>query len=696
MEYYLFHLQVMNDYFNLTQSLLGKCFLHSQLVVLIFLVGFVSSCQNEHAEKPFLFGKGYGINSATLIVDDLDSAKSYFSTTLGFDVDDVEKGEFMGTIVASAGLADMSFIELLSLNDSVDGLKPSFITSFLKSNTGVRVFSLSSSSTDSTSMWLTSKGFELDSIQSHRSSEEAPEGWSWDDGEPESYSLDFDSNNPPAHLPRFVEYSDFNYKQSQEQWRTYYGYGRRYNEHPNGVVGTSAIRIAVENVQAARKEFQQMGFTELEANDTIARYQLIRNQEIHIIGVLSTDPSVSKFLSDRGPGVMAMQLEVANIDSTHTYLKERLPEVALTMETSKLIISQEHAYGVQLEFVQEPDEQALMAKMLRPDDELDSAAASHAAGMYEKYCALCHGADREGYAADNAPSLRSQSLLATSKSSNFLRYTIQYGRSGTAMAGYLDRQGGPMEYIDIEILLQWLYETSEVNEPIELSREPVLGNLELGKTIYANDCAVCHGADGEGVTAPALGNPMLLATATDHFLRYAITEGRDGTPMIAFNETLKSEEIDAVTAFLRSRASGWDVPQADTLTIPPPEKYVLNPERKSPKFTLKEGKYVPAKQVMEAMEDSLRMVILDARSEVAWRQTHIPGAIPVPYYEEPENFVNDLPNDSTMIFVYCACPHAASQRVVNTLKRHGFKNTAIIDEGILVWAQMGYPVQHGN
>ncbi len=686
----------MNDYFNHFKSLLRKLFLNSPFPVLILSVGFVSSCQNENAEKPFLLGKGYGINSATLLVDDLDSAKSYFSTTLGFNVDDAEKGEFMGTIVASAGLADMSFIELLSVNDSVDDPKPSFITSFLKSNTGVRMFSLSSSSTDSTSLWLTSKGFELDSIQSHRSSEKAPEGWSWDDGEPESYSLDFDSNNPPAHLPRFVEYSGFNYKQSQDQWRTYYGYGRRYSEHPNGVVGTSAIRIAVENIQSARKEFQQMGFTELGANDTIARYQLIRNQELHIVGSLSTDPLIAEFLNDRGPGVMVIQFEVANLDSTYNFLKERLPEGALTIETSKLTVSRAHAYGVQLEFIQESEEQGLMAKMLRPDDELDSAAASHAAGMYEKYCALCHGSDREGYAADNAPSLRSQSLLATSKSSNFLRYTIQYGRSGTAMAGYLDRQGGPMEYIDIEILLQWLYETSEVKEPIELSREPVLGNLELGKTIYANDCSVCHGADGEGVSAPALGNPMLLATATDHFLRYAIAEGRDGTPMIAFNETLKGEEIDAVTAFLRSRASGWDVPQADTLTVPLPENYVLNAGNKAPTFNLREGKYASAKQVMQAMADSLRMVILDARSEVAWRQTHIPGAIPVPYYEEPENFVNDLPNDSTMILVYCACPHAASQRVVNTLKRHGFKNTAIIDEGILVWAQMGYPVQHGN
>lgn len=89
-------------------------------------------------------------------------------------------------------------------------------------------------------------------------------------------------------------------------------------------------------------------------------------------------------------------------------------------------------------------------------------------------------------------------------------------------------------------------------------------------------------------------------------------------------------------------------------------------------------------------------MLLDARSEVAWRQTHIPGAIPVPYYKEPETFVNDLPNDDTWIVAYCACPHAASEQVISTLRKYGFKNTAILDEGVLIWTQMGYPVQSGE
>jgi len=60
-----------------------------------------------------------------------------------------------------------------------------------------------------------------------------------------------------------------------------------------------------------------------------------------------------------------------------------------------------------------------MAQHLKIGDKLDSVASQNAAKMYQKYYALCHIENREGYAADNATSLRSNSLLGTSKSSNF-------------------------------------------------------------------------------------------------------------------------------------------------------------------------------------------------------------------------------------------------------------------------------------
>jgi cbb3-type cytochrome c oxidase subunit III len=664
---------------------------------------FISSCTPDSTGSQKLMGLGFGISSATLLVNDLKAAREYYADSLGFDMPKPDKFDtiFDAGISTSIYFPDLSTIEFLYVADTARVKNEhAFIKSFLKEHEGVRMYALSSSSADTTNTWLTAQGFTTDSVRSYRTTTEPPKGWDWDDGGPEAHSVDFDSINPPAHLPQFVERIGEDYKEMQNEWTTYYGYGRSFAKHPNGAVGISALKIAVDDLKTARVEFKKMGFAELDADPATntARFKLYRNQELQLVAPQSPEDEISKFLKTRGSGVFAITFEVENLDSTNTFIKKRLPVEALQTDSlpGRLTVLQEFAYGVQLEFIQEPEAQATFAHQMMIGEALDSTASKHAASLYTKYCALCHGENRQGYAADNAPSLRSRSLLATSKSSNFLRYTIHYGRANTAMAGYLKREGGPLEYIEIELILQWLYESSGVKEPFELSREPVEGNVALGSAIYAKNCTVCHGANGEGISAPALGNPMLLATATDAFLQYAIKEGRDSTRMPAFKDNLTEVEINNVTAFLRSRASGWNKPQGDTVTIPVPKNYILNPKSKAPNFILREDRYVSAKQVYQALKDSARIVILDARSKVAWRQTHIPGSVPVPYYEEPDTFVKDLPNDSTMIVVYCACPHAASGKVVSTLKRHGFKNTTILDEGILVWSQLGYPVQNGH
>lgn len=667
---------------------------------------FISSCISNHENKEVkdLLGAGFGVNNASIIVTDLKSTRDFYADTLGFDIphsDNFEKGTGDGSVFTKFDFPDMSSIKLLSVEDSlVSNKTPSFITAYLDQYEGVGKYSLSSSSVDTAYSWLISQGFQMDSVQSYRTSSEPAKGWSRDDGGSQERSLDFERTLTTPYLPQFVEDAGTDYFRMLREWKTYYAYYRSYTNHKNGVVGIAAIRLAVDSLDVARERFRKMGLKELDNKSTqqTARFGLKRHQELQLIAPQSKEDEVSQFLEERGTGVFAIRFDVTNLDSTYQFLSERLPASGLLFDTlsGRITIPRAYARGVQLEFVKEPGEQATMAQELRIGSKLDSVAARNAAAMYQKYCALCHGENREGYAADNAPSLRSKSLLGTSKSSNFMRYTIQFGRSGTAMAGYLNTQGGPMEYIEIELLLQWLYESSGVEEAIEISREPVVGDVALGAQVYAQNCTSCHGPNGEGISAPALGNPMLLATATDEFLKYAITEGRDGTPMVAFKDILNEDEINGVTAFLRSRASGWDIPKMDSVIVPGPEDYVLNPDNPAPQFELRQGLYVPAKQVFQAMQDSSRMIILDARSKVAWRQTHIPGAVPVPYYEEPEAFVEDIPNDGTWIVVYCACPHAASQKVINTLKRYGYENTAIIDEGVLVWAQLGYPVRNGQ
>lgn len=317
-----------------------------------------------------------------------------------------------------------------------------------------------------------------------------------------------------------------------------------------------------------------------------------------------------------------------------------------------------------------------------------------AEGMYQQYCSLCHGKDRNGYQADNAPSLRSKSLLSTGYP-EFLFNTIGWGRTDSPMEGYHQEMGGPLSDDDVLLLTRWLAQV-ENTEVLDLSEEVIQGDTKLGAKIYKEQCAECHGASGQSRIAPSLGDPNLLASATDHFLRYAIVNGRENTPMKGFKDRLTDEEIDGVVAYLRSQASGWSRNPPKLVAPPGPEEYVLNPAGEDPEFTLRDGRYVPAAQVVKALEQKRRFILLDTRAASAWQRSHIPGAIPMPYYRDKTRAAENLPNDGTWIVAYCACPHAASDFVINNLRELGYKNTAVIDEGILLWTAMGLPVTAGD
>jgi cytochrome c oxidase cbb3-type subunit 3 len=322
----------------------------------------------------------------------------------------------------------------------------------------------------------------------------------------------------------------------------------------------------------------------------------------------------------------------------------------------------------------------------------ESAAA---AADYQQYCSLCHGDDRQGYVNDDAPSLRSESLIRSGYPTHIL-YAVGYGRRGTPMGGYFEEIGGPMNREELYRLVRWLKEQVGV-EPIELSLNPVIGDIALGEETYAENCAVCHGENGEGEIGPAIGNPAMLSLNTDAFLKYAIENGRDGTEMPAFSDTLSIEEIDAVTAFLRSRATGWTVEQPLLRKPPAVDEYILNPDSPAPEFELKDDLYVKSEDLHRALQDKRRMVLLDTRVTSMWQMAHIEGSVPIPYYHENfEGVAKELPTDGTWIVTYCECPRAAAESVDRKLRKKGFRNTAVLWEGIQGWVSLGYPVSVGQ
>ncbi|WP_211197876.1 c-type cytochrome [Permianibacter fluminis] len=329
---------------------------------------------------------------------------------------------------------------------------------------------------------------------------------------------------------------------------------------------------------------------------------------------------------------------------------------------------------------------------LPPVRKLTPEQSERAAANYQKYCVLCHGADRQGHVNDHAPSLRSKSLFESGIPHAVLR-PIQYGRQGTAMGGYLDEAGGPMTLDETWDLTFWLFEQSGV-ERAALTTEPVHGDVARGGELYQKECAACHGSNGEGISAPALGNPSALAHNSDEFIRYAIQNGRDGTPMQPFKDKLSADDINSLTAFLRSRAGGWKATETVLQPLPTPDKFVLNPAGKDPSFTLKDNLYVSAADLAAALTAKQRIVLLDTRVTSVWQTAHIEGSFPLPYYSDFDTVTAALPKD-VMIVAYCSCPRAAAEYVTSKLRERGYNKSAVLYEGIYGWMNLGYPVVRG-
>lgn len=328
-----------------------------------------------------------------------------------------------------------------------------------------------------------------------------------------------------------------------------------------------------------------------------------------------------------------------------------------------------------------------------PPRKLTAEQSRVAASNYQKYCALCHGENREGHKNDHAPSLRSKSLMESGVAHQILR-PMQYGREGTAMGGYLNEVGGPMTLAETWNLTYWLFEQAGYDR-LKFSTNPVLGDIKRGKKVYQETCASCHGKQGEGITGPALMNQSALAHNTDEFIRYAIQEGRQGTPMQAFKNTLSAADIDNITAFLRSKSMGLVEEKPVLRALPEPKDYIVNKHGDDPNFDLKDGMYVLSKDLNDALNAKKKMVLLDTRVTSVWQTAHIEGAIPFPYYADLDETVAGIPKD-VQIVAYCSCPRAAADHTINRLRARGYTRTAVLWEGIFGWMHLGYPVRRGD
>jgi len=90
--------------------------------------------------------------------------------------------------------------------------------------------------------------------------------------------------------------------------------------------------------------------------------------------------------------------------------------------------------------------------------------------------------------------------------------------------------------------------------------------------LYSENCAGCHGQDGKGGLAIALGDAVYLAIADNASIRAPTAQGVSGTAMPAFAQSsggsLTDPQIDAIVAGMRT----WAKPGFLSGSNPPPYK----------------------------------------------------------------------------------------------------------------------------
>jgi cytochrome c oxidase cbb3-type subunit 3 len=112
---------------------------------------------------------------------------------------------------------------------------------------------------------------------------------------------------------------------------------------------------------------------------------------------------------------------------------------------------------------------------------------------------------------------------------------------------------------------------STLNREPRTDPEPVAPNQvsDFG-TLYAQNCAGCHGAEGRGGASFALANPVYLAIVVEATVRDVVANGVHGTSMPAFAQRaggmLTEQQIEVIASGIFSR---WGHKQLLEGTNPP-------------------------------------------------------------------------------------------------------------------------------
>jgi ubiquinol-cytochrome c reductase cytochrome c subunit len=143
-------------------------------------------------------------------------------------------------------------------------------------------------------------------------------------------------------------------------------------------------------------------------------------------------------------------------------------------------------------------------------------AAGEGAALYATYCSSCHGSRGEG--THLAPSLRG-------KSAADVHFMLDSGRMPAPAPGVNELPRAPLfTYAQIDHIVRYVLSFSP--RPVNAALPIVTsGNVAHGATLFAETCAQCHGAVGDGASVGSDNVAPDLATASVFQIAEAIRSG---------------------------------------------------------------------------------------------------------------------------------------------------------------------------
>jgi mono/diheme cytochrome c family protein len=199
--------------------------------------------------------------------------------------------------------------------------------------------------------------------------------------------------------------------------------------------------------------------------------------------------------------------------------------------------------------------------------------ATRGAKLFAQNCAVCHGDHGQGRVgatlAKDFPGIRVDLLL---------KDTISTGVKGSVMPAWAKANGGPLTDAEIDDLVAFVRSLGNIGPtvvPITLpptrpatAPTPVAtfppGDSTRGAQIFTTNCAVCHGANGEGRIGATLEKDWAGINVTA-LLDTTIARGVAGSKMPAWAQTnggpLTNQDIaDAAAYVVTLKKTGQPAP----------------------------------------------------------------------------------------------------------------------------------------